>query len=121
MISTSIRKGAEVLQVAFNVRMLSNVAKRQKVPYDDLIPYLAGQRQDTEGTEIERNVCLVFCAIEEGFRLQRKPCPYTIDDIWDWFMDSSPEFINAINAIYDAIAEASTQLEAAEGSDVKKK
>lgn len=119
MITTQIRKGQEVLQVAFNVRMLSNVAKLQKVPYDDLIPYLAGQRENSEGTEVDRNICLVYCAIEEGYRLQRKPCPFVVDDIWDWMMEAQAEFANAINAIFEAIEASNAQIDA-EG-DAKKK
>ena len=122
MVSTTIRKGDEILSIAFNVRALSNVARIQKVPYTELMAHLAGQREGSEGTELDRGVCLVHCCIEEGFRMSRKPCPYTVDDIWDWLMDNEAEFTNAMNAISDAILGSQQQIEGAvEVTDSKKK
>ena len=122
MISTTIRKGKEILSIAFNVRVWSNVARIQKVPYTEIMTHLSGQREGSEGTEVDRNICLVYCGIEEGFRLAHKPCPYTIDDIWDWLMEDGPEFENALNAIQSAIIASVQQIEGAvEVTDSKKK
>lgn len=117
---THVKKNNEVLPVSLNVRALSNFATIQKVPYSDLQSYLAGQLPGSEGTEVERNVALVFCGLKEGARIEKKPFVLTIDDVWDWLMDDQESFWNALNAIIEQMEADAQKLADLPRDDSKK-
>jgi len=121
-----VRKGTQILDAALNVVAYSKFAKLQQVPYDSVVQYLFGQTEAAVGSEIDRNICLLWCAIEEGFRVKREKCPFVYDDILDWLISNEAEVTNAIVAIYDkftsevnAILEAEKAQESSD--DAKKK
>lgn len=113
-INTSVRRGNEVLQVVLNVRALSNFAKLQKVPFTKIHEHLSTTLPEKEGAELEKIIHLIFCAIEEGFRYYKKPCPYDVDDIWDWFMSNEEEFLQAQDQIMKVIIDSVDSIPASE-------